>query len=301
MSSSEEKIFLNRAMEAARKGNKREAAVFFKKVVKVNPANVQAWLGLAWALDKEQEKRFCLKRVLEIEPNNRYAIRMLQDLKAKKRVSSVSTRVSEGHAGSAHISENLSQGGMVTKDPNNHDKMEAFQKRRGCFYHPRRPAVSQCPKCGKLLCKSCAEGLGGLCIDCGAEVVDKEMGRLRKEVFKTFMPIVILALLGGLYGFASEKDVFSVVMTMYMFAGVPVGWKGIKVMKLKWKKATSVEDIFVQYAGKFFFAMLLGLFLQPFVVIYWIVKFWKRYKTLARQQRRVQQMRASMPKQFVNA
>lgn len=298
LSSSKEKALLNRAVGAVKKGNKREAVALFKEVLKINPMNVQAWLGLAWALDEEDKKEFCLKKALAIEPNNRHAIEMLQGLKGRKWSTQANPSTHSGSGRTRSPSR-----GMVATGGNN--KVETLQKPVTCFYHLQEPAVSQCPRCGKFLCKTCAKGLGGLCVDCATEVVEEGKARLKEEVTKTFVPIVIFALLGALFGFVQPNDsaaekIGTALVGMYMFAGVPVGWKGVSVV-FKGAKATSFEGLYWLYAIKFFIAMIVGLFLQPFVLVYWVIKFRKRAKALARQSQQVQRMRALLSKRFVVA
>jgi len=310
MVSSKEKILLDRAVKAVKRGDKREAVSLFKGVVNLNPTNVQAWLGLAWALDKEREKRFCLRRVLEIDPNNRYAIKMLQSLEEKdKSIPNISGRVNnylaEEHSRSVNVGRDMHRGVIVT---GNHNKVENLQEAVTCFYHPQEPAVGQCPRCGKFLCKRCTEGLGGLCVDCGAGVVEEEKERLKKDIIKTFMPIVIFALIGAVLGAvigynqyeSLGERIFNTLLFAYMFAGVPIGWKGVGLV-FKGVKATSFEGLYWLYAIRFMVALIVGLFLQPFVSGYLIIKFWRRFKALSRQKQRVQQVQMMLSQRFGKA
>lgn len=306
-SSSEEKILLSRAVKAAKRGAKREAASLFKKVVKLNSSNVQAWLGLAWALDKEREKRFCLQKVLEIDPNNQHAIKMLQSLEGEsRRVIDVSAKTSnysvKEHSRSVHVGRDMHRGVIVAGDNN---KIEALQEPVTCFYHPQEPAVGQCPRCGKFLCKRCAEVLGGLCVDCGAEVVEEERERWKKDLTKTFVPIIIFALIGAVLGYIQPYDslvegIFTILLYMYAFAGVPIGWKGVGLV-FKGAKATSFEGLYWLYAIRFMAALIVGLFLQPFVVGYLVIKFWRRFKALSRQKQQVQRVRVMLSQRFSGA
>ena len=59
-----------------------------------------------------------------------------------------------------------------------------------CFHHPDEPAAAQCARCGKYICKDCAEAYGVtsgeyagkcLCYDCCQEIVSENVELLKKQ------------------------------------------------------------------------------------------------------------------------
>jgi hypothetical protein len=65
---------------AAKIGEKQEAIRLYSRVIKEEPRNIPAWLGLELALDDTAKKRQCLERVLLLEPGNQHAVARLRDL-----------------------------------------------------------------------------------------------------------------------------------------------------------------------------------------------------------------------------
>lgn len=75
---------LKQGIEAAREGKKAEAREFFEQVVELDEKNERAWFWLASVVDSEDEKRICLKNVVQINPNNERAQKALEQLEAKQ-------------------------------------------------------------------------------------------------------------------------------------------------------------------------------------------------------------------------
>ena len=59
----------------------------------------------------------------------------------------------------------------------------------GCFYHPDATVVASCPKCGKFLCKDCAEKYESkLCDKCEAEriaQIEKNKAQKKEDFHKS--------------------------------------------------------------------------------------------------------------------
>ncbi|NPA72175.1 MAG: tetratricopeptide repeat protein [Gammaproteobacteria bacterium] len=73
----QERQLLSQGITAAKQGRKKDAIALFKQVLKINPRNVHAWLWIGYLVEDAQAREYCARKVLEIEPYNQYAIRML--------------------------------------------------------------------------------------------------------------------------------------------------------------------------------------------------------------------------------
>lgn len=65
------------AVQAAKAGNRVEARELLEQVVEEDEQNVRAWLALARLTDNLNEKRICLTTVLQLDPNNATAKKLL--------------------------------------------------------------------------------------------------------------------------------------------------------------------------------------------------------------------------------
>jgi tetratricopeptide (TPR) repeat protein len=91
---------LEQAIRAYKSGEKQKAQKILARLVKVEPNNEDAWLLLAGCIENVEQKQYCLKRVLKINPNNaraKQALKKSEERRASqqaitqpnKRVSSV--------------------------------------------------------------------------------------------------------------------------------------------------------------------------------------------------------------------
>ncbi len=71
---------LEQAKEALRQGHKKQAREPLLRLLKEEPRNEIAWLWLCAACSTPQERRLCLQRVLQINPQNEMAQAALQEL-----------------------------------------------------------------------------------------------------------------------------------------------------------------------------------------------------------------------------
>ncbi len=74
---------LQNAIDLLKFDKKVEAGNIFAGLVKADPNNEQAWLGLSACVAIEDQKRDCLKQVLRINPQNENAKNMLAALDFK--------------------------------------------------------------------------------------------------------------------------------------------------------------------------------------------------------------------------
>lgn len=73
---------LDKAISLYKTGNNESAGELLKKLVKQEPNNEAAWLWLAACADNDNQKLYCVNKVLEINPNNPNAISAKQRLTA---------------------------------------------------------------------------------------------------------------------------------------------------------------------------------------------------------------------------
>ncbi|MCL4275331.1 MAG: hypothetical protein KJZ77_15780 [Anaerolineales bacterium] len=71
---------LENAIQFIKQSDKRNAGLLLQEIVKENPNDESAWLYLAFCVAKVEQKRYCLKKVLEINPNNVQARKAIQEL-----------------------------------------------------------------------------------------------------------------------------------------------------------------------------------------------------------------------------
>ncbi|NWG15005.1 MAG: PD40 domain-containing protein [Chloroflexi bacterium] len=75
---------LKKGIEAAREGNKAEARSYFEQVVELDEQNERGWFWLASLVESQDEKRICLKNVLQINPGNERAQKLLDQIEASQ-------------------------------------------------------------------------------------------------------------------------------------------------------------------------------------------------------------------------
>ncbi len=68
---------LKAGISAFQSGDRARAAALFAQVVKQNPTSEQGWYMLGMSVSTPEQREYCLKRVLAINPNNQHARRQL--------------------------------------------------------------------------------------------------------------------------------------------------------------------------------------------------------------------------------
>lgn len=74
---------LQQAVEAVRAGEQEKARQLLQDLVDQEPENVKAWLLMARVVENIDEKRICLTTVLQLDPNNEPAKKMLEQLESQ--------------------------------------------------------------------------------------------------------------------------------------------------------------------------------------------------------------------------
>src|SRR5258706_10062108 len=80
MANEQAKQLLQQGIAAAKAGQPAEARQLLQQAVKRDPTNESAWLWLSSVAKDDQERIFCLKKILEINPNNENAIKGLRQV-----------------------------------------------------------------------------------------------------------------------------------------------------------------------------------------------------------------------------
>jgi hypothetical protein len=65
-------------------GNLQQAHDFWKEAARLSPFNEQIWLALLDVIDTDEDRRVCLQNILQINPMNVQARRMLNQIVARK-------------------------------------------------------------------------------------------------------------------------------------------------------------------------------------------------------------------------
>ena len=73
---------LQKGIRAARRGRKEPARRLLSQVIQAEPDNEEAWLWLARVIDSPHKQAECLSRVVQINPDNRWAAEQLAALQA---------------------------------------------------------------------------------------------------------------------------------------------------------------------------------------------------------------------------
>lgn len=74
------------AIEAIKAGNKQLGQQLLAQILQSDPNNEQAWLWMSAVVD-EDKRKYCIERVLRINPNNILASQALSDINHKKNIS----------------------------------------------------------------------------------------------------------------------------------------------------------------------------------------------------------------------
>ena len=105
-----------------------------------------------------------------------------------------------------------------------------------CFYHIMMPAVAQCKKCGKFLCRECATRYPDMiCEDCAYAMRDQEH---RKIVRRNILGLCIFVI-AAICIFDEQRDIFPMWQTIlvaigggWFCAGIPFGWYALRRFRL---------------------------------------------------------------------
>lgn len=115
-----------------------------------------------------------------------------------------------------------------------------------CFHHPNERAAAQCARCGKYICKDCAEAYGVtsgkyankcLCYDCCQQLVAENVELLKQQktsITGTFV-LTIVGMLVGWGLFAETGSAIAIIIGMLWMGSF---WTWLKDSVLGWWRET---------------------------------------------------------------
>ena len=149
-----------------------------------------------------------------------------------------------------------------------------------CFHHPNYPAVARCARCGKNVCKDCAEAYtvtGGnyankvLCFDCCEQLVSENIAELTKNK-NTIKGQFILQIVGMVIGFIigmamgiESGDVGAGFVTGLIAAGI--GGVFLTALKASFRMTWEAIKLIFSGEGGWFAAMIFTFFQSIIIVI----------------------------------
>ena len=83
---------LEQAIRAYKSGEKQKAQKLLARIVQAEPNNADAWLWLADCIEQDEQKLYCLRRALKIDPNN---ILVKQSLKKYAELRSLQQEITQ--------------------------------------------------------------------------------------------------------------------------------------------------------------------------------------------------------------
>lgn len=138
-----------------------------------------------------------------------------------------------------------------------------------CYYHPLRPAVAQCPDCGKGLCKECASKyVKPICKECN----DK---RGKNEITNYSKPLIVCAIMfviGCMVGSGLGEDAF---LMGYLFTCIYGGWSIVGMFFSNIFISLDLHSIFIYYGLRIILSAVIGIFATPIFLGYCIFKIFK--------------------------
>lgn len=143
-----------------------------------------------------------------------------------------------------------------------------------CYHHPDEPAAAQCARCGKYICKDCAEAYAVssgeyahqcLCYDCCQALVAENIKTLKKQKAKIITTFIV-TLIGMIIGAAlfSGAGALGIIFGMLWIGSF---WVWVKSSFLGWWNNPAGRSL----AG-FIGACLGGAIIAPFKTIIKIVQ-----------------------------
>lgn len=135
-----------------------------------------------------------------------------------------------------------------------------------CYNHPDRDSVATCQKCGKFLCKECADNHQPfLCDDCYNKLRQKEIDDLisaKKKFKKTLAMSSVLAIICLIITLATDIYFFPLYISLIAFF-LPWGWKYSNLLGWSWffnLNPSGIVLMLLYYILKAIIAAIVGVF-----------------------------------------
>lgn len=158
---------VQRGKAAARVGRLDDARDYLRRAIELAPAEIEAWLALAAVENDPGRKADCFKSVLRINPGNveaRLGLEMLQQDEALGEPEDPSSEDDDLEMVIAQASRRLEEAvGPPPPDERSFDDHALF-----CANHPTVETMLRCNRCGKPICTKCAvlTPVGYRCKEC---------------------------------------------------------------------------------------------------------------------------------------
>jgi len=120
-----------------------------------------------------------------------------------------------------------------------------------CYYHENEEAVATCSRCGKSLCRRCAENFKPItCVDCVREAVEYTKQEMTKSI--------VLSVLLMIVGIIITRDFFG-----FLLAGIPSGWRALNKITPSIFLVLPIGGWVIYFFVKLFIAYCIGLVALP--------------------------------------
>lgn len=142
-----------------------------------------------------------------------------------------------------------------------------------CYYHPGRPAVAQCPDCGKGLCRQCAtQYRKPICPDCNQSLGREES----KNYIKPLVICAVLFFVGCAVGACNE---LGSLQTGYILASLYGGWGATGLLFSRIFISLDLRSIAIYFLVRIILSIFVGVVATPVYLGYCIYKLIKlRFK-----------------------
>ena len=197
----------------------------------------------------------------------------------------VASNANMGNGGSAPTFTPPNQDVPVFTPPK--DVAPTFQPPRGgnrhngpvCYHHPDEPAAGRCARCGKYICKDCAEAYGVtsgeyagkcLCFDCCQEIVQQNVDELTKNkntIKMQFILQIVGMVIGFIFGMSlgmESGDVGSGFVAGLVCACIG----GVFLSAMKAFFSLTWEAIKIAFSGNFGWLTVLSIIFQIIVIVF---------------------------------
>ncbi|MBP5558857.1 MAG: hypothetical protein J6X71_03735 [Bacteroidales bacterium] len=137
-----------------------------------------------------------------------------------------------------------------------------------CYYHPGRPAVAQCPDCGKGLCRECASKFEKpICTACNDKRGKSAMVNYAKPLVVCAIFFLVGCLVGKSAGFGDAPAIMG-----YIFTCIYGGWSIVDMFLSNIFISLDIRSIVFYYGLKILLAVIIGIFATPIFLGYCIYK-----------------------------
>ena len=135
-----------------------------------------------------------------------------------------------------------------------------------CYYHPNRPAVAQCPDCGKGLCQECASKYEKpICTECN----EKRGVNERRDYLKPLIICSILFVIGCVVGARTGE---TPILMGYIFTCIYGGWSIVAMFFSNIFVSLNIQSIIFYFGLRLLLSIFVGVFATPIFLGYCVLK-----------------------------